>query len=294
MAKFFLSAFADEAGVSLGEQIAAMRENGIRFFEPRNIDGTGILDLTEEELLRIRGRLDEAGIRTGSVGSMIGKAPISCDFERYRTDDFARALRAAKILGADKIRVFSFFMKPEELDAHRGEVIRRLTVMTEEAAQAGVTLCHENEAKIYGEEPERVADLLRAVPLLAGICDPANYCMSGADPVAGLEATFVRFSYMHIKDAVYRTQELLPAGEGEGQIAQLLDVVNERISGEVMLTVEPHLAAFLAYSGIDDRPMRGRYTFENSRAAFDFAVASLKKLLAENGYQENGKGYYVK
>ena len=51
MAKFVLSAFADEAGSSIEEQIAALKANGIDFIEPRNIGGKGILTLTDEELL---------------------------------------------------------------------------------------------------------------------------------------------------------------------------------------------------------------------------------------------------
>ena len=294
MARFILSAFADEAGVTLSEQIAAMKENGIRFFEPRNIDGKGILDLTEEELLAVRRALDEAGIRTGSLGSPIGKYPIEDDFDSYMTGAFAKAIRAAKILGTDKIRMFSFFVKPGELDLRRGEVIRRLTEMTKVAAENGVTLCHENEARIYGEMPERVADLFSAVPALGGICDPANYRMADADPVRGLEVTLPNFRYMHIKDAIYATKELLPAGEGEGRIAELLNRVNEEIDGEVMLTVEPHLFAFLAYKSIDDREMHGRHHFANNREAFDYAVKALKDLLIANGYREDEKGYFTK
>ena len=45
MAKFALSAFADEAGSSLAEQIAALKANDIDYIEPRNIDKTGILDI---------------------------------------------------------------------------------------------------------------------------------------------------------------------------------------------------------------------------------------------------------
>ena len=63
MAKFVFSAFADEAGASLDEQIKALVENGIRYIEPRNIGGKSIIDFTDEELVEIKNRLDENGIK---------------------------------------------------------------------------------------------------------------------------------------------------------------------------------------------------------------------------------------
>ena len=44
MANFYLSAFADEAGDSVEEQISALRENEIKFIEPRFINGKPILN----------------------------------------------------------------------------------------------------------------------------------------------------------------------------------------------------------------------------------------------------------
>ena len=73
MAKFVLSAFADEAGAMLSDQIAALKENGIDFIEPRNIEKRGILKHTEDELLEIKCILDENAIKVGSLGSPIGK-----------------------------------------------------------------------------------------------------------------------------------------------------------------------------------------------------------------------------
>ena len=57
-----------------------------------------------------------------------------------------------------------------------------------------------------------------------------------------------------------------------------------------MLTVEPHLMLFAAYSEIDNHELKGRYNFKTKREAFDFAVTMLKNLLEKIGYKEqNGK-----
>ena len=101
MAKFVLSAFADEAGDSLAEQIDALKANGIGYIEPRNIDGKGIIKLTKEELEHVRAELDKNGIKVGSLGSPIGKYPIVEPFENH-LEDFKKALDACDILGTKK------------------------------------------------------------------------------------------------------------------------------------------------------------------------------------------------
>ena len=289
MAEFFFSAFADEAADDLDGQIAALKRNGIGYIEPRFVDKRGILTLTEEELCEMKKKLDAAGIKVGSLGSPIGKYPIEDAFEIH-LEDFKKALRAAKILGTDKIRMFSFFHKETSLADARAEVMRRLTVMAEMAKAEGITLCHENESRIYGEQPKEVADILASVEGLGGIFDAANYVMEGADAMEGAKATLPYLNYIHIKDAHHESQTILPAGEGEGQILAVLDMVNEAYDRPIMLTLEPHLNAFTAFKSIDTHELKGKYSFKNNTESFDFAVAALEKLLAEGGYKkENGK-----
>ena len=293
MAVFALSAFADEAGNSLDEQIAALTGNGIRYIEPRNIDGKGILDHTEESLATIKEKLDAAGIKVGSLGSPIGKYDITADFDSYLVT-FEKALRACEILGTKKMRMFSFFVEQDKLEEYRDEVIRRLQVMVKLATERGITLCHENESRIYGQMPKEVDDLMDSVEGLKAIFDPANYRMNDGDVMAGIEATLKNFAYLHIKDAVYETQTILPAGEGEGRIADVINIVNDKIDGEVMLTLEPHLAIFSAYASIDEHELKGKYVFKTNREAFDFATNTLKNLLIENGYREDENGKWKK
>ena len=162
MAKFVLSAFADEAGTTLEEQIAALKRNDIDYIEPRNINGKPILTLTDEELYAVKEKLDENGIKVNSLGSPIGKYPINEPFEKHLVD-FRRAIEVCKILGTDKMRMFSFFTKQSELTTYRDEVISRLNAMCEIASAGGITLCHENESEIYGQNPREMLDLMQNV-----------------------------------------------------------------------------------------------------------------------------------
>jgi len=288
MAEFYFSAFADEAADDLDGQIAALKRNGIGYIEPRFIDKKGILTLTEDELLEMKKKLDEAGIKVGSLGSPIGKYPIEEPFEAH-LEDFKKALRAAKLLGTDRIRMFSFFHKETALADCRAEVLRRLGIMTEMAKAEGITLCHENEAHIYGELPAEVADILANVEGLGGIFDAANYVMAGANALEGAKVTLPYLNYIHIKDAEYASQTILPAGEGEGHFLEVFDMVNDAIDAPVMLTLEPHLFDFTAFKSIDTHELKGKYSFKNNTESFDFAVKALEALLEKGGYKkENG------
>ncbi len=293
MAKFTFSAFADEAGSTLAEQIALLKDNGINYIEPRNIDGKPILTLTEEELHAVRAELDKNGIKVNSLGSPIGKYPIDDDFDIHLAD-FEKALRACEILGTDKMRMFSFFVTQDRIAEVRDEVIRRMTVMADLAKERGITLCHENESAIYGLMPGEVRDILTSIPQIKGIFDPANYRMNNADVIDGIEATLINLSYLHIKDAIYDTQMIVPAGEGEGKIGEIIDIVNDRCDGLIYLTLEPHLFLFDAYKMIDEHDLKGKYKFRNNREAFDFAIKALEKLMCERGYRKDENGIWEK
>lgn len=293
MARFVLSAFADEAGSSIDEQIAALRENEIDYIEPRNIGGKGILDLSDEEILEIKKKLDESGIKVGSLGSPIGKYPIEGEFAPH-FEKTKRAVEICKLLETKNIRMFSFFTSQDKLAAVKDEVISRLKEMVAYGKENGIRFCHENESAIYGQMPAEVKELLTEIPDMYGIFDAANYRMNGADVDAGIDATLIRLAYLHIKDAIYEEQMIVPAGEGEGKIAEVLNKVNDATDEVVYLTLEPHLKLFDAYKDIDEHELKNKYVFKTNKEAFDFASNALKKLLKENGYERNGNNEWIR
>ncbi len=293
MAEFILSAFADEAGSTLDEQISALNRNGIKFIEPRNINGKPILTLTDDELKEIKTELDKNGIKVNSLGSPIGKYPITSPFEDH-LKDFCRAIEICKILGTARMRMFSFFVKNSELSKYRDEVLRRLNIMAETAEKNGIMLCHENESEIYGQNPEQMLDIMNNVKGIYGIFDAANYRMNGQNVEDGINATLVNLGYLHIKDAIYSSQSIVAAGDGEGKIAEIIDTVNAHTDGVVYLTLEPHLFIFDAYKLIDSHELVSQYTFKNNSESFDFAVSKLKQLLKDNGYTEVKTGTWKK
>ena len=63
-------------------------------------------------------------------------------------------------------------------------------------------------------------------------------------------------------------------------------MINEKIEGDVYLTLEPHLHIFDAYKDIDEHELRGKYKFASNEESFNFAANALKSLLSKNNYTE--------
>ncbi|MBQ9805321.1 MAG: sugar phosphate isomerase/epimerase [Clostridia bacterium] len=283
MAQFIISAFADEASADLDGQIAALKRNGLCMIEPRSVNGN-IVEKTDEELVQISKQLKDAGILVSSLGSPIGKYSIDEPLEEH-LKVFERALTACKILGTNRMRIFSFFVPQDRLSECRGEVMRRMRVLLDRAKEEGITLCHENEAKIYGQNPAEVKDLLEELPDMKGIFDAANFVREGQDPIEGAEATLPSIEYLHIKDAK-TNRAIVPVGMGDGQYAEVLSRVDALTDRTVILTLEPHLHIFDAYKKIDSHKLENQITFDSADEAFDCAVEHLKKLLTSLGFHE--------
>ena len=224
MARFILSAFADEADKRLDGQIEALKAAGVACVEMRGVDGKNVKDLTEEEAKAVREKLDNAGIRVSSMGSPFGKIGVNDDFEPH-FKEFLHALKLCAILGCDRMRMFSFYYpKGEDPRAYRDVVVSRLERMLDAAEEAGITLCHENEKGIYGDTAARCLDLiLQFGGRLKCIFDPANFIQCGERPIENYAMLKEHIYYMHIKDAIMETGAVVPSGCGDGDLPRIIE-----------------------------------------------------------------------
>lgn len=277
-----LSAFADEAGEALDEQISALKKNNIKLLEIRGVDGKNILDLTDEEAKNAYEKLKKNGIEVWSIGSPIGKVEINIDFNEY-LKKVIRACELANIFHTENVRMFSFFHAYESKDL----VIKYLKEMVEVAKKYNVRFCHENEKEIYGDIEPRVSEILDAVPDLAYVYDPANFLQCKQDPVVSLKKLFNRAYYFHIKDAIMENGVVVPPGEGDGHLQEIINSLKDGVT----LTIEPHLKEFVGYSNVDNTTLKNKYTFKSNLEAFECAVNSTKKLLLNAGYHEVEGGF---
>ena len=249
-----LSAFADEISPDLHVQVETLLREGITQLELRGVSGSNVLALTDSEVASIRTTLDHHGIKVSSIGSPIGKIPIGDEFGPHYAA-FERALHVAQMLDAPFIRIFSFFMPPDEDPArYRDQVLDRLYQLVRRAEGTGITLLHENEKEIYGDIPSRCHDILTQInsPSLRAAWDPANFVQCGVQPYTeGYAALRPFIAYVHVKDAVRATGAVVPAGHGDGEWPDTLTALHTS-SFDGFFSLEPHLqeaGTFAGFSG---------------------------------------------
>ncbi|HUW58607.1 MAG TPA: sugar phosphate isomerase/epimerase family protein [Planctomycetota bacterium] len=273
------SAFADEIGPDLDEQLKTLASENVKFIELRGVWGKNVLDLTPDEVKRVKARMDGEGFQVSSIGSPIGKIRIDEDFDVH-LDRFKHAVELAKTFGTRYIRLFSYY-PPEggDIRAHRAEVMRRMGEKVKVARGADVVCCHENEGRIYGEGPKECLELIREFdsPHLRNIFDPANYVVAGYHPFDDCWGLLKDVTeYFHIKDTVMSTKEMVPAGEGDGQIPEVLaDAVKRGFDG--FCTLEPHLKK------------AGQFSGETGPKLFIRAIRALKKVCDDIGADYDAK-----
>jgi sugar phosphate isomerase/epimerase len=278
-----IGAFGDEIAPGLEAQIEVLRRHDVQALELRSAWGVNVVDLDAEQLGRAARLLEAAGVAVSAVGSPVGKADIDGDFD----SELARlraALAAAKRLDTKQIRVFSFFIPDGRHSEFRDEVLRRMSAFAREAQAQGVVLVHENESYIYGDDAEHCRDLVESVgsPSLQVAFDPANFVQVGVRPYDEAWPLLARHVvHFHVKDAVAVDREgadpyparapdvqlmasVRPAGEGDGQLEQLLAAL-ERQDYRGFLVIEPHLHFRLPEMDGAER--------------FGVAVAALRRLL---------------
>lgn len=159
----------------------------------------------------------------------------------------------ANFFGSSYIRMFSFFIpEGEDADAYRDEVMRRTRAFVDLAEAGGVTMLHENEKDIFGDIPRRVVDLVTTMdsPNYRAIFDPANYVQCGVRPVdEALPEVRPYTDYIHIKDAKASDSSVVPAGEGDGQVRELMRSLHAD-GYDGFVSIEPHLGEFDAFGGL--------------------------------------------
>ena len=144
-AQFTLSAFGDEIAEDVDEQLRVLHDLNIGYLELRSAWGTNVLELTDEQVGRLIERCDAHSIRVSCIGSPIGKSPIDGPIEEV-VDDLGRITDIAKMVGTDRVRVFSFYPESDGLQAERvEESMTRLRMMAEVAVERNVMLLLENE-----------------------------------------------------------------------------------------------------------------------------------------------------
>lgn len=279
MGKLILSAFADEFSPKFDKQLEGMKDFGIDYIEVRGVDGKNISELTFPEVKEIKKKADAFDIGFSAVGSPIGKIKLDGDVDAH-FEMAKRVFESANILGADKIRMFSFYApEGKKISDCKSEVYENLGKLTDIAESFSVKLCHENEALIYGESPESCLEILNYFGgKLRCVFDMGNFTLDNYEPIGAYELLKGHIEYFHIKDAL-GAGAIVPPGRGEAKIKEILTKHTESTDKDTFITLEPHLQTFSGLNALVGKSFDNPYKYETPEAAFTDAVIKLKELL---------------
>lgn len=279
MKNLILSAFADEYSDVFTEQLSALNGFGIKYLELRHADGKNVSEMTKEDVSEIKKKLQDYGVKVSSIGSPLGKISIDGDIVAH-LETAKRVCETAQTLGAKNIRMFSFYLPEGASEAdYKGKVFDALESMVKISEEYGVTLCHENEAKIYGESPKNCLEIMEYFNgRLKCVLDMGNFVLDGFNPMDAYKLLYNHIEYFHIKDALY-AGAIVPAGKGEAQIKEILTDYSQKATRETFITLEPHLQTFAGLNALVGKSFENPYKYENQQTAFIDAVNKLKEIV---------------
>ena len=230
----------------LAAALAGMAAVGMTGAELRVVGGKNMIDLSDDEVDRVRAAVEAQGMTVVSLASPLLKCvlPDSPPLDsRVQHDVFGspftfedqtrltrRAFEVAERLGTGIIRVFSYW-RTTEPERCFDRLAVALHALAEEALERGVVIGLENEHACNvgtGEEASRLLARLDH-PALKLVWDPANASILGEHPFpAGYNSLSAdRFVHVHVKDCFVEDHKPIwgPVGEmgidWRGQIAAL-------------------------------------------------------------------------
>jgi sugar phosphate isomerase/epimerase len=235
MSAFRTAAITDEFSPDdLDAALDGMAAVGMTGAELRVVGRRNMIDLSNDEVDRVRGTVEAKGMEIISLASPLlkcvlpGSPPLD---SRVQHDVFgsphtfedqprltARAFEIAERLGAKIIRVFSFWRTTEPEQCYP-ELREALIALADEAAARGVIIGLENEHACNvgtGAEAARFLSTLDH-PALQLVWDPANASILGETPFPGgyqqLQAS--RIGHVHAKDCYVKDHKPVwgPVGE---------------------------------------------------------------------------------
>lgn len=273
-----ISGFADEIDSDVDKQIALLKNLGISYLEFRSGYGINVADHTIEQALKLQEKFNSNGIGVSAIGSPIGKIGINDDMNAC-LKRLGHVAELADIFETKYIRMFSFYM-PEEKnhELYRDEVLRRTEQMVKLAASKNQVLLHENEKGIYGDMADRCLDLMKNFYGENYKCtfDFANFVQCGQDTLEAYEMLSPYIEYIHVKDALLETGEVVPGGMGDGRLREIFEKL-DTAGYQGFLSLEPHLTDFAGLKSLEpDAKERGR---TDGEVAFEQAYRALMRVL---------------
>ena len=243
----------DEVSPSLDEGLAFARAEGIGTIDLRVIDGRNVLGLSRGELVGAARRVRAAGLSVSCICTPLLKWSPPGKVARAEGDQFgfelgertpgeiyAQAFKAAEVVGARNLRIFSYLA----YDGYRTEDLREpIDALLILAEKFDMKLHVENEGVCNIAGFAELETLMTAYrhPRLRALPDIANAFRKGMPPAAADLARLLPFTdLLHVKDYASAARRFVALGEGDIPIASLLAATLPAHEAPLALTIETH------------------------------------------------------
>lgn len=280
MSNIILSAFSDEYASGFEEQLIGMNKLGVKNIEIRFIDGQNVSEITTEQAKFIKEKLKEYNVSVSAIGSPIGKIKLSDDFSEH-LKLAENCFKIADSLGVQYVRIFSFYANEnEDIHIFKDDVLNRLGRLLDLADRYNLTLCHENESKIYGDTPQKCLELLNHFDgRLKCVFDMGNFVLENVNPYSEAYNMLKKYiAYFHIKDALFEGT-IVPAGKGEAKIAEILKEHKSVAKNDFFVSLEPHLQTFSGLNALVGRSFENPYKYKDQKSAFEDGLKKFREIL---------------
>lgn len=212
----------DEISEDFEYALSVCADLGIRDIELRSLWNTSIVELPDDDLLRIERMLVEGDFNACGIASPFLKCHVSGEGEaagrthsaststrEEQWDILGRSLQVANQLDAPMVRAFSFWRVEDPASVREDllEILREATVRTK---AAGRLLGLENEHACNIATGAEAAWYLERIedPTLGMIWDPGNVAALGVQPTEeDFRMISDRVHHVHVKDAASLGEE---------------------------------------------------------------------------------------
>jgi sugar phosphate isomerase/epimerase len=271
----YYTGFADEASQDLNLQIAATKELGWKFIESRNINGTNIHNLTDEQFEQAYATLSSSGVQINCFGSAIANwAKDITKAEESSLEETKRAIVRMNRLGTKLIRIMSYAVLPElppekQMLDKRVEKLKKIVGLF---LENGITPVHENCMNYGGMGASYTLELMDRLPGMKLVFDTGNpiFTDDRDQPKPYPKQSAWNFykqvrdhiSYVHIKDGRYDFENKVCLysfpEEGDGDVRKIVkDLLMNGYQGG--FSMEPHMATVF-HDKTSERPKVDGYT----------------------------------
>jgi sugar phosphate isomerase/epimerase len=248
----------DEISQDLDQALEFIASYSLSYVELRSIGSKNIMSMSQSELERAKQIIDKHHFRVSDIASPIYKWNLPempalpsekrdtfrAQFTEQDAEDLLnKSFQMARLFGAEKVRIFSYW-RVEDPDKAYPHVVKRLKETAALAEQNKILLVLENEPSCNVGTGKELGRMLRDInsPWLLGNWDAANGVELNEVPYPdGYNHVRGLFRHMHIKDVARDPKtgrtHWMPVGSGvvdwQGQFRALIkDGYNETMSLE--------------------------------------------------------------